>query len=137
MLSEYHVSYEVRKQGAIGVFAWQYCGTERARSESEARDIARERLNVGGYETRGVVARPVEAYRYAVIIPYTARGATEWHPSEPIGPFSTLVRGSFLTCEQAAAWAREKLGDTPYAFRRYPDFPSLAAQADYLSQRNR
>ena len=41
---------------------------------------------------------------YTVIIPYAAQNATEWHPTERTGPFSTLQRGAFRTQEEAYAW---------------------------------
>lgn len=52
---------------------------------------------------------------YTVRIPYVApERATEWHPTEPTGPWSMLTRGTYNTIEAARAWADAKLGGTPY-----------------------
>ncbi len=53
---------------------------------------------------------------HTIRIPYVApERATEWHPTEPDGPFGTLTRGAFRTVESARAWADEKLGGNPYS----------------------
>jgi hypothetical protein len=45
---------------------------------------------------------------FTVIIPYVATGRTEWHPTEPTGPFSKLSRGAFPSKRKARAWALSK-----------------------------
>lgn len=54
---------------------------------------------------------------WTVVIPYTAHGATEWHPTEATGPFSKLSRGAFKTRTEARAWARRHLGRTKFTLR--------------------
>jgi hypothetical protein len=52
---------------------------------------------------------------FTVRIPFVpAQHATEWHPTEAIGAFSTLTRGCFATVDAAIAWAKTKLNGTPY-----------------------
>lgn len=56
---------------------------------------------------------------YTVVIPWVGlRFATEWHPTENVGPFSVLTRGAFASENDAIEWAREKLRGTPYSVRR-------------------
>jgi len=55
---------------------------------------------------------------YSVIIPYTAHGATQWHPTSK--DFAPLSRGNFKTTAQAHAWALKHLGSgAKYSLRRY------------------
>lgn len=57
---------------------------------------------------------------YSVEIPWVSPAfATEWHPTEPTGPFSTLVRGFFPTPELAIRWAKQHLNGTPYTVKRF------------------
>jgi hypothetical protein len=47
---------------------------------------------------------------------------TEWHPTEPTGPFKTLTRGAFATPEEAQKWADEHLGfSKTYSIERRDD----------------
>ena len=66
-------------------------------------------------ETGLIIEPGCEAY-YSVVIPYPTRGIpTVWHPTSPIGPFSTIVRGAFKTIEEAHQWAADKLEGTEYS----------------------
>lgn len=52
---------------------------------------------------------------FTLVIPYVALSVrTEWHPTEPTGPFKTLTRGNFKTELEAIEWAQKKLNGTPY-----------------------
>jgi hypothetical protein len=121
-MTEYHVIYEVRQRGAIGIFEWESDWTTAevitADSPEAACDLKRARLNAKGLETRGVYCRPCVDY-YSVVVPYTETGRTDWHPTEKGGPFDPLVRGAFPTRELAEQWAREHLGDTPWTIKAY------------------
>ncbi len=56
---------------------------------------------------------------YTVVIPYAPpERATQWHPTESTGPFSTLTRGAFKTKAEAHAWAKKHLGGTSYSVYR-------------------
>jgi hypothetical protein len=57
---------------------------------------------------------------HAVVIPYAESGATEWHPTESTGPFSTLTRGAFASKAEADRWAQANLAGLPYSVREYP-----------------
>lgn len=60
----------------------------------------------------------VTAY-WTVIVPYVPREfATEWHPTEPDGPFGLLNRGAFPSEADAIRWARAHLGGAPYTLKR-------------------
>jgi hypothetical protein len=60
---------------------------------------------------------PDGAPYYTVVIPFSET-ATEWHPTERTGPFSTLTRGAFQTESMAREWADAKLAGQPYTVRR-------------------
>ncbi len=51
---------------------------------------------------------------YSLSVPWIPSGRTEWHPTEPAGPFATLSRGAFATVADALAWGAAKLGGAPY-----------------------
>lgn len=55
------------------------------------------------------IAKAGDVY-YTVVIPYQAENATEWHPTDKEGPFSTLTRGRFKTAGEASYWAKQHLG---------------------------
>ena len=55
---------------------------------------------------------------YSVKIPYVSKGATEWHPISPTGPFSVLVRGAFKTEEDAQEWGEAHLAGHPFTIVR-------------------
>ncbi len=57
---------------------------------------------------------------HSVRIPFVPDGRTQWHPTEPTGPFGVLVRGAFPTIECAHAWARTHLAGHPYTLKEYP-----------------
>jgi hypothetical protein len=58
-------------------------------------------------------------YGFTVIIPFAERGATQWHPTDRTGPFSTLSRGFFQSKKAAHKWAKEHLGlGAKYSLRR-------------------
>lgn len=54
---------------------------------------------------------------FTVVIPFVAKNATEWHPTSPVGPLSTLTRGAFATEAEADKWAAERLAGHPYTLR--------------------
>lgn len=59
----------------------------------------------------------------SVIIPWepNPKLRTEWHPTTPIGPMSTLSRGAFPTQEQAQTWVDKNLPlGTKYSFKTFP-----------------
>lgn len=57
---------------------------------------------------------------WSVLIPYVPRAfATEWHPTEPTGPFAVLSRGVFPSEGSAIMWAQANLGGTPYQVTSY------------------
>jgi hypothetical protein len=61
--------------------------------------------------------RTVVSY-YVVIVPFVPREfRTEWHPTEDVGPFSTLQRGTFTSMSEAISWGRDNLNGTPYSVR--------------------
>lgn len=47
---------------------------------------------------------------WTVQIGYQETDATEWHPTEPMGPFSVLSRGCWDTQVEALDWASRELG---------------------------
>jgi hypothetical protein len=53
---------------------------------------------------------------WTVVIPYSET-PTLWHPTSPVGPFSTLTRGSFKDEDKAHAWAKGHLNGQPYSTR--------------------
>lgn len=55
------------------------------------------------------------ALYYSVLIPFTAKNPTKWHPTEAVGPFSTLTRGAFKTYGEAEKWAQENLEGHAFA----------------------
>jgi hypothetical protein len=56
---------------------------------------------------------------YTVVIQYVEpKQRTEWHPTEPDGPFSVLTRGAFKTAKDAYEWAYANLNGTPFTVRR-------------------
>jgi hypothetical protein len=58
---------------------------------------------------------PFASY-FTVLIPWVpAAYATEWHPTDPTGPFATLSRGCFATQEAAIEWGRAHLDGSPYS----------------------
>lgn len=61
---KWHVRYEARPHGAIGVFDVK-CLTSNADTESEALDEVRAALNAQGFETRF----PVAVSRHQVVQP--------------------------------------------------------------------
>ena len=65
----------------------------------------------------------VDTY-YTVRIPYTLVGQTQWHPTSPRGPFSTLTRGAFRTRAEARAWAKKHLGRTTWGVVPMHEFRS-------------
>jgi hypothetical protein len=56
-----------------------------------------------------------------VVIPFTAKNPTEWHPTTPVGPFSTLTRGLFRSEGEAHQWAKERLEGHPYSLLECDD----------------
>lgn len=56
---------------------------------------------------------------FSVLIPYVAKNATPWHPTEPEGPFSVLTRGAFATKEEAHMWAAKHIEGHPYGISEY------------------
>jgi len=53
---------------------------------------------------------------FTVVIPFAPKPyRTEWHPTDDVGPFSTLTRGSFDTIAEAIEWAKANLNGTPYS----------------------
>jgi hypothetical protein len=67
---------------------------------------------------------------FTVVIPYTSSGATVWHPTDMVGPFSTLTRGAFATLDEARMWADSHLGGTAYTIR-YVDHEAEIARENY------
>jgi len=66
------------------------------------------------------VSDPIERDKrlgeWTVKIPYVGpRFRTEWHPTQPGGPFGVLARGAFYTKDEAIEWAGEHLNGTPYS----------------------
>lgn len=55
---------------------------------------------------------------WTVHIPYAGQGATQWHPTDSAGPFSTLSRGAFRSRKKAREWAEPRLGGLPYEPKR-------------------
>lgn len=56
-----------------------------------------------------------DADYYTVIVPWSDR-PTIWHPTERIGPFTTLSRGAFATEAAAHDWATRLAGE-PYTVK--------------------
>jgi hypothetical protein len=46
---------------------------------------------------------------YSIIIPFTAKCPTQWHPTTPVGPFARLTRGAFASIDEVHEWAAEHL----------------------------
>ena len=60
------------------------------------------------------------APRYTIVVPFAPfQFATEWHPTEPTGPFATMVRGVFKTEAEAILWGKKHLNGTPYTVKVY------------------
>lgn len=58
------------------------------------------------------------AVYYTVCIPWVPYPhATEWHPTDPTGPFAVLTRGAFPTYDAAIDWARTHLDGAPYSVK--------------------
>jgi hypothetical protein len=55
---------------------------------------------------------------FSVVVPFSKR-PTEWHPSSPVGPFSTLTRGAFASEYLAHQWAFLHLEGQEYSVRFY------------------
>lgn len=71
-----------------------------------------------------------QLYYYSVLIPYVATGATQWHPTEPTGPFRTLSRGAFDTRKEAEDWADRHLNGKPYSVKKHErGFDTLQSSA--------
>ena len=70
-------------------------------------------LTTGSRGERDNRVRALTPY-FTVQIPFTEKGATQWHPTDHSGPFSVLQRGAFKSRDEAEQWAREKLGDTVF-----------------------
>lgn len=67
--------------------------------------------------------------RYTVVLPYVPREfASPWHPTASTGPFSSLIRGNFLTLGEAITWARERLNGAPYSIRAVEGWEERCAQ---------
>lgn len=47
---------------------------------------------------------------WTVRIEWQEHGRTQWHPTEPTGPFSVLHRGAFPDRDTACRWASRALG---------------------------
>jgi hypothetical protein len=55
---------------------------------------------------------------FTVIVPFVpSEFRTQWHPTEDVGPFSTLQRGAFTSISDAIVWAQQNLNGTPYSVR--------------------
>lgn len=60
------------------------------------------------------------AIRFYLILAYTTKHATEWHPTESEGPFSVLSRGNFASEGEAHEWAAAKgIHPSTYAIRSF------------------
>jgi hypothetical protein len=60
---------------------------------------------------------------FTVVIPWEPNPTlrTEWHPTEPEGPFSTLTRGAFGSATEATEWAQARLfRENAYTVRPCP-----------------
>jgi hypothetical protein len=56
---------------------------------------------------------------YTILVPWAPKiYATKWHPTDIVGPFSTLNRGAFATYEEAIVWAKRELNGTPYTVQK-------------------
>ncbi len=58
---------------------------------------------------------------YSVVIPYTDKNPTIWHPCDATGAFSVITRGCFRTTEQAHQWATEHIPGHAYSVADYDD----------------
>lgn len=67
-------------------------------------------------KTCGKCYPPIRPY-WTVLIPFTATGATEWHPTESEGPFAVLTRGAFGSILEAFRWAKSRLNGQPFKLR--------------------
>jgi hypothetical protein len=58
---------------------------------------------------------------WAVLLPYEPdpERRTEWHPTEPTGPFKVLVRGAFASPLDAVKWIVRNLRGSAYQLRWY------------------
>ena len=74
-----------------------------------------EVLTTGSSGSRDNRLRPFEPY-FSVLVPWSDT-PTRWHPTDRVGPFSTLSRGAFKSRSEALAWAREKLEGQPFELR--------------------
>lgn len=70
--------------------------------------------------TRQKAFDPVTQGYYTVVIPFSAHGATQWHPRESRGPWSRITRGVFEYRSLALAWARQNLGTTKFTIKHIP-----------------
>lgn len=59
---------------------------------------------------------------YFTILLRPVDNPTRWHPTEKVGPFSTLSRGAFPTLDDAHEWARDHLPGHLYTVRRFSDY---------------
>jgi hypothetical protein len=65
---------------------------------------------------------------YTVVVAYRATGATPFHPTTSIGPFSKLSRGAFPTASAARKWAREHLGFGGWKVKRITETAFLGVK---------
>lgn len=56
---------------------------------------------------------------FSVLVPWSPH-PTEWHPTEPDGPFRLLSRGAFYTANEARKWADSHLCGQPWRLAYYP-----------------
>lgn len=61
----------------------------------------------------------------SVVVPFTAKNPTEWHPTTPVGPFSRLTRGAFRREADAHQWAATRIPGHPYELVTYDDGQGL------------
>lgn len=101
-------------------------GIEHAERECERRGMryvtcSRPRKSTGdGQVSRYRVVPDGEGY-YTVVVPWVPHAwRTEWHPTEDVGPLSTITRGAFATIGDAIEWGRENLNGCPYYIRLIP-----------------
>lgn len=51
---------------------------------------------------------------FTVVLKFTSDSPTRWHPTQSVGPFSVLSRGSFRSEDMAHAWAEKHVPGHSY-----------------------
>jgi hypothetical protein len=72
---------------------------------------------------------------FTVSIPYAGLGASQWHPTDSTGPWSTLTRGAFETIAEAHEWAKDHLNGHPYEVVPCAHYSALALATGFTDER--